>query len=121
MGNMAGYRAAFIDAEQYRRKWDNWLKNKSGNPPDRDLKLETLADVLRGKILVHNHCYRADEMMQMMDLAKEFGFHIRSFHHVVEGYKIADVLAKKMSPHRSGPTGGASRWNRSTGCGRTRR
>jgi imidazolonepropionase-like amidohydrolase len=95
MGNMAGYRAAFIDAEQYRRKWDNWLKNKTGNPPDRDLKLETLADVLRGKILVHNHCYRADEMMQMMDLAKEFGFHIRSFHHVVEGYKIADVLAKE--------------------------
>jgi len=95
MGNMAGYRAAFIEAEQYRRKWDNWLKNKSGNPPDRDLKLETLADVLRGKILVHNHCYRADEMMQMMDLAKEFGFHIRSFHHVVEGYKIADVLAKE--------------------------
>jgi len=95
MGNMAGYRAAFIEAEQYRRKWDNWLKNKSGNPPDRDLKLETLADVLRGKILVHNHCYRADEMMQMMDLAKEFGFHIRSFHHVVEGYKIADVLAKQ--------------------------
>jgi imidazolonepropionase-like amidohydrolase len=94
MGNMAGYRAAFIDAEQYRRKWDNWLKNKSGDPPQRDLKLETLADVLRGKILVHNHCYRADEMMQMMDLAKEFGFHIRSFHHVVEGYKIADVLAK---------------------------
>jgi len=95
MGNMAGYRAAFIDAEQYRRKWDNWLKNKSGDPPARDLKLETLADVLRGKILVHNHCYRADEMMQMMDLAKEFGFHIRSFHHVVEGYKIADVLAKE--------------------------
>ncbi|HSE68705.1 MAG TPA: amidohydrolase [Gemmatimonadales bacterium] len=95
MGNMAGYRAAFIEAEQYRRKWDNWLKNKSGDPPQRDLKLETLADVLRGKILVHNHCYRADEMMQMMDLGKEFGFHIRSFHHVVEGYKIADVLAKE--------------------------
>jgi imidazolonepropionase-like amidohydrolase len=95
MGNMAGYRAAFIDAEQYRRKWDNWLKNKSGSPPDRDLKMETLADVLRGKILVHNHCYRADEMMQMIDLGKEFGFKIRSFHHVVEGYKIADVLAKE--------------------------
>src|SRR5262245_26757580 len=95
MGNMAGYRAAFIEAEQYRRKWDNWLKNKSGNPPDRDLKMETLADVLRGKILVHNHCYRADEMMQMIDLGKEFGFKIRSFHHVVEGYKIADVLARE--------------------------
>src|SRR4029453_16782461 len=95
MGNMAGYRAAFIEAEQYRRKGDNWVKNKTGNPPDRDLKMETLADVLRGKILVHNHCYRADEMMQMMDLAKEFVFHIRSFHHVVEGYKIADVLAKQ--------------------------
>jgi imidazolonepropionase-like amidohydrolase len=95
MGNMAGYRAAFIEAEQYRRKWDAWLKNKSGDPPARDLKLETLADVLRGKILVHNHCYRADEMMQMIDLSKEFGFHIRSFHHVVEGYKIADALARE--------------------------
>ena len=54
--------------------------------------------MLRGNILVHNHCYRADEMAQMIDIAHEFGYQIRSFHHVVEGYKIADMLAKE--PHR---------------------
>jgi imidazolonepropionase-like amidohydrolase len=51
--------------------------------------------VLRGNILVHNHCYRADEMMQMIDIAHEFGYKIRSFHHGVEAYKIADVLARE--------------------------
>jgi imidazolonepropionase-like amidohydrolase len=94
MGNMAGYRAAFIAAEQYRRTWDQWLKDRKGNPPPRDLRNETLADVLRGRISVQNHCYRADEMAQMLDLAKEFGFTIRSFHHGVEAYKIADLLAQ---------------------------
>jgi imidazolonepropionase-like amidohydrolase len=93
MGNMAGYRAAFIGAEEYRRKWDEWLADSSGNRPDRDLQKETLAGVLRGEILVHNHCYRADEMAQMLDLGREFGFTIRSFHHAVEAYKIADLLA----------------------------
>jgi imidazolonepropionase-like amidohydrolase len=97
MGNMAGYRAAFIEAERYRRKWDTWLADHKGDPPDRDLKLETLADVLRGRILVHNHCYRADEMMQMLDLAHEFGFKIRAFHHAVEAYKIADLLAREQT------------------------
>jgi imidazolonepropionase-like amidohydrolase len=95
MGNVAGYRAAFIDAEKYRRTWATWEQKHAGTRPDRDLKLETLADVLRGKILVHNHCYRADEMAQMLDLAREFGFHIRSFHHAVEAYKIADLLARE--------------------------
>lgn len=94
MGNMAGYRAAFIQAEQYRAKWDAWRKDPKGDPPARDLGLETLAEVLRGNIQVQNHCYRADEMAQMIDLSKEFGFKIRSFHHVVEGYKIADLLAR---------------------------
>jgi len=51
--------------------------------------------VLRGNIFVQNHCYRADEMMQMLDLAHEFGFKIRSFHHAVEAYKIADALARE--------------------------
>jgi imidazolonepropionase-like amidohydrolase len=95
MGNVAGYRAAWIGAEQYRRKWDAWLADRKGEPPSRDLKNETLAEVLRGNILVHNHCYRADEMMQMIDIAREFGYAIRSFHHGVEAYKIADVLAKE--------------------------
>jgi imidazolonepropionase-like amidohydrolase len=94
MGNLAGDRAAFAAAETHRREWDKWLGSKSGDPPDRDLKLETLAEVLRGKALVQNHCYRADEMAQMLDLAKEFGFRIRTFHHAVESYKIADLLAR---------------------------
>ena len=93
MGNMAGYREAFIQAEAYRRRWDKWNRDHQGDPPQRDLKLETLAEVLRGNIYVQNHCYRADEMVQMLDLAREFGFQIRSFHHAVEAYKIADYLA----------------------------
>jgi imidazolonepropionase-like amidohydrolase len=96
MGNVAGYRAAWIRAEEYRRRWDQWLASgRKGDPPARDLGLETLAEVLRGNILVHNHCYRADEMAVMIDVAKEFGYRIRSFHHAVEGYKIADILARE--------------------------
>ena len=95
MGNVAGYRAAWIQAEAYRRHWDKWNAKHDGDPPSRDLGLETLAEVLRGNILVHNHCYRADEMVQMVDIAKEFGYRIRSFHHGVEAYKIADILAKE--------------------------
>ena len=95
MGNMAGYRTAWINAEAYRRRWDAFLAgNRQGDPPARDLGNETLADVLRGNILVHNHCYRADEMAQMLDLAREFGYRIRSFHHGVEAYKIADLMAR---------------------------
>ena len=94
MGNVAGYRAAWIQAEQYRRKWDKWNADHKGDAPTRDLAMETLAEVLRGNILVHNHCYRADEMAQMMDIAKEFGYRIRSFHHGVEAYKVADLLAR---------------------------
>ena len=94
MGNVAGYRAAWIQAAGYRARWDKWNATHQGDPPTRDLGLETLADVLRGNILVHNHCYRADEMAQMMDIAKEFGYKIRSFHHGVEAYKIADLLAR---------------------------
>jgi imidazolonepropionase-like amidohydrolase len=92
MGNVAGYRAAWIQAEGYRRRWDAWNATHKGDPPARDLGLETLAEVLRGNILVHNHCYRADEMAQMIDIAKEFGYKIRAFHHAVESYKIADIL-----------------------------
>ena len=94
MGNMAGYREAFIGAADYRDTWDKWRREGNGSPPDRDLSKETLAGVLSGEILVHNHCYRGDEMAQMLDLAKEFGFTIRSFHHAVEAYKVRDLLAE---------------------------
>lgn len=96
MGNVAGYRAAWIRAEKYRDQWDRWRAN-GGDPssrPDRDLELETLAGVLAGEILVHNHCYRADEMAIMIDIAREFGYRITSFHHAVEAYKIRDLLER---------------------------
>ncbi|MBP6797121.1 MAG: amidohydrolase family protein [Luteimonas sp.] len=87
MGNVAGYRAAFIDAQDYARKRGKDASTK------RDLKLETLAGAMDGDILVHIHCYRADEMAQMLDLAREFDFKVTAFHHGVEAYKIADRLA----------------------------
>lgn len=97
MGNVAGYRAAWIKAAKYRDDWATYeRKRKAGDdvhPPDRDLQLETLAGVLSGDILVQNHCYRADEMLTMIDIAKEFGYKVTAFHHAVEAYKIADVLA----------------------------
>src|SRR3954454_16620082 len=97
MGNVAGYRAGWIKAREYMEKWDKYeAKKKAGKEaeePTRDLQLETLAGVLRGEILVQNHCYRADEMLTMIDVAKEFGYKVTAFHHAVEAYKIADVLA----------------------------
>lgn len=92
MGNVAGYRKAWIAAEDYLEKMESG-ENGEGEKPMRDLQLETLAGVLKGEILVHNHCYRADEMAIMIDIAKEFGYEISAFHHAVEAYKIPDLLA----------------------------
>ena len=94
MGNVAGYRAAWIEAEEYNRLWQEYLDGESEEKPVRDLGLETLAGVLNGEILVHNHCYRGDEMAVMLDIAKEFGYKVTSFHHAIEAYKIADLLAE---------------------------
>jgi imidazolonepropionase-like amidohydrolase len=115
MGNVAGYRQAFADAQNYREqllKYERELaqyqekknEKKDGGkddkdalpptPPKRDLKSETLVAAMAGEILVHNHCYRSDEMAVMLDLAREFGFRIAAFHHAVEAYKIADLLAE---------------------------
>lgn len=98
MGNVAGYRAAWTKAAAYVRKWDQYEKKRASgdeaDPPDRDLQMETLAGVLRGEIHVQNHCYRADEMAVMLDVAREFGYRISAFHHAVEAYKIADLLAQ---------------------------
>ncbi len=99
MGNVAGYRAAWIKAQKYRRDWAEYerksqAKEKDAKQPDRDLEPETLAGVLDGEILIQNHCYRADEMLTMIEIAKEFGYKISAFHHAVEAYKIADVLAE---------------------------
>ena len=91
MGNVAGYRTAWIKAADYKKKMEA-AEGGKGEPPMRDLQLETLAGVLSGEILIHNHCYRGDEMSVMLDIAKEFGYKITAFHHAVEAYKIADLL-----------------------------
>jgi imidazolonepropionase-like amidohydrolase len=107
MGNFAVQREALVQAQDYMREWDNYNEKvkrnnndkdkdkdaKDATPPKRDLKLEALADVLRGKLMVQIHCYRADEMLTEMAMAKEFGYKIRAFHHALEAYKVADQLA----------------------------
>jgi len=86
MGNVAGYRDAWIGAEKYKKSLEK-------DPSQRDLRNETLVGVLDGEILVHNHCYRADEMATMINISEEFGYKVSTFHHGVEAYKIADLLA----------------------------
>ncbi len=95
MANVAGYRAAFIEAADYRKKRQAGGSAEAGKDDSgkRDLKLDTLAAAMDGDIKVHIHCYRADEMATMLDLAKEFGFKVAAFHHGVEAYKLADRLA----------------------------
>ena len=94
MGNVAGYRGSWIEAQAYDQKWDSW-EEEGGDMPTRNLELDTLRGVLDGDILVHMHCYRADEMAQVIDMSKEFGYKVTSFHHAVESYKIADKLAEE--------------------------
>ncbi len=95
MANIAGFRAAWIKAADYKKQWEDYREGKgNGKAPKRDLQMETLAGVLKGEILIHNHCYRADEMALMMEIADEFNFQISTFHHAVESYKIADKLAE---------------------------
>ncbi|HYX47327.1 MAG TPA: amidohydrolase [Sphingomicrobium sp.] len=91
MGNIALARETWMEAVAYKRKWDDYYAH-GGKMPDRDASMDTLKGVLEGKILVQNHCYRADEMANMIDMSKEFGYHITAFHHAVEAYKIADLL-----------------------------
>jgi imidazolonepropionase-like amidohydrolase len=98
MGNFAVQRAALQEAKEYLRDWDEYdAKVKKGDKdakaPKRDLKLEALADVLRGKVYVQIHCYRADEFLTEIAMAKEFGYKLRGFHHGLEVYKVADKVA----------------------------
>ena len=94
MGVQDVIRQAFLQAEEYRKTWDAWnAGDHRGVEPRRDLGLERLAGILRGERWMHVHAYRADEMLQTMRLAEEFGIRVRSFEHGLEGYKIADELA----------------------------
>jgi imidazolonepropionase-like amidohydrolase len=91
MGNIAVDRQTWARAQDYKKRWDRYEEN-GGEPPARDMAMDTLRGVLAGEIIVHNHCYRADEMAIVLDMAKEFGYKVGTFHHAVEAYKIADLL-----------------------------
>lgn len=98
MGVEETIRGAFTEARDYKNSWDAYNKkltagDKSAVPPRRDLRLEPLVEVLEGKRYVHSHCYREDEILMLLRVAKEFGFKVRTFQHVLEGYKVADELA----------------------------
>ena len=101
MGNMAGYRTAWIGAQEYKRAWDKYdaeyAEGKKPEAPNRDIKYDTLRGVLEGEVMIHNHCYKAEEMAMMIDLSKEFNYHAGTFHHGIEAYKIADLLADNGS------------------------
>ncbi|MBH0075812.1 amidohydrolase [Pseudoalteromonas sp. SWYJ118] len=101
MGNMAGYRMAWAEAAEYKRAWDKYDADYAAglNPeaPVRDIKHDTLRGVLEGEVRIHNHCYKAEEMAMMIDLSKEFNYDAGTFHHGVEAYKIADLLAENGS------------------------
>lgn len=109
MGVMDVIRQAFTDARAYQKEWQSYRaavadssskkRSKKGAsagepmPPRKDRKLEALVEILEGRRLVHSHCYRADEILQLMLLADEFGFKVATLQHVLEGYKVADEIA----------------------------
>ncbi len=98
MGVEETIRAAFTEARDYKAAWDAYNKKVAAGeknliPPRRDLRLDPLVEVLEGKRYVHSHCYREDEILMLLRVAREFGFKVRTFQHVLEGYKVADELA----------------------------
>ncbi len=98
MGVEETIRQAFTEGREYIKKWDDFeAAKKRGEDvvaPRKDLKLEAIADVLRGKIDIHSHCYRADEIMMLVNLTEEFGIKVHTFQHTLEGYKVAPEIAK---------------------------
>jgi imidazolonepropionase-like amidohydrolase len=98
MGVEETIRGAFTEARDYKKSWDDYNKRvaageKNALPPRRNLKLDPLVEVLEGKRYVHAHCYREDEILMLLRVAKEFGFRVQTFQHVLEGYKVADEIA----------------------------
>jgi len=98
MGVEETIRGAFAEARDYKATWDLYNKRTAAGeknliPPRRDLRLDPLVEVLEGKRYVHSHCYREDEILMLLRVAKEFGFKVRTFQHVLEGYKVADEIA----------------------------
>jgi imidazolonepropionase-like amidohydrolase len=97
MGVEDTIREAFTEAVAYKAEWDKYeAAQKAGQrvlPPRKDLKLEALKEVLEGKRYVHAHCYRSDEILMLIRIADDYGFKIKTFQHVLEGYKVAKEIA----------------------------
>jgi imidazolonepropionase-like amidohydrolase len=111
MGVEETIRDAFTRARDYKRDWDDYRTaiargEKNLAPPRRDLELEPLVEVLEGKRYVHSHCYRADEILMLIGVADDFGFKVRTFQHVLEGYKVATEIAR----HGAGASTFADFW-----------
>ncbi|HXD33713.1 MAG TPA: amidohydrolase [Pyrinomonadaceae bacterium] len=111
MGVEETIRDAFTRARDYKKTWDEYnaaIKKGEKNliPPRRDLQLEPLVEVLEGRRYVHSHCYRADEILMLIGIANEFGFKIKTFQHVLEGYKVA----KEIAEHGAGASTFADSW-----------
>jgi len=87
-------REAFNEAKIYKAEWDAWEAKKTGIPPRKDLKLEALKEILEGRRYIHAHCYRADEILMLIRISQQYGFHIATLQHVLEGYKVAQEMAQ---------------------------
>ncbi len=115
MGVEAVLRDAFRRAQDYKRAWEEYdgkvkaagPKGERPVPPRRDLELDELRDILDGKVYVHAHCYRSDEILMLIRVADEFGFKVRTFQHVLEGYKVASEIAR----HGAGASTFSDWWN----------
>ena len=111
MGQEEVLRDAFTRARNYKRTWDEHRAATTRGernliPPRRDLQLEPLIEILEGKRLVHAHCYRADEIIMILNIADEFGFKIKTLQHVLEGYKVA----REIAAHGAGASSFADNW-----------
>ncbi len=110
MGVEHSLRRWFTQAQQYREEWDAFertrRRDRNALAPRRDLRLEALADILRGDLLVHAHCYRSDEILMLIRVAEEFGFRVHTFQHVLEGFKVAD----EIRAHGAGASTFADNW-----------
>ncbi len=101
----------FTRAREYLRQWDNYnsLKGKLKEmalAPRRDVELEALGEILEKKRFITCHSYVQSEINMLMKLADSLGFRVNTFTHILEGYKVADKMAK----HGAGGSSFADWW-----------
>jgi N-acetylglucosamine-6-phosphate deacetylase len=94
MGVEQIFRDEFQSAREYSRRRAEWKAKRSGLPPRRDLELDAIVEILEGRRLVHCHSYRQDEILALIRVLDDFGIRIATFQHILEGYKVADAMAK---------------------------